>query len=152
MLATRRRRVRLGSPVNATRAPAWREAPSAAAEGFGGFDAGGFSGWVEAGGGAGGEAEEGCPEQEGGFDDGAPAAEQRDGDDGGEPEGSAEDSAEDAEGRRLCDDVGGDVAPGGAEGAAEPDLGGAFHDGDQRGVGDADGADEEADAGEGVEE
>ena len=53
-------------------------------------------------------------------------------------DGSAEQSEQDGFGEEL----GADVAFGGAEGAAQADLGAAFEDGDDHDVGDADGADD----------
>src|SRR6202040_38621 len=45
----------------------------------------------------------------------------------------------------LGQELGADVAFGGAQGAAQPDLGAAFQDGDDHDVGDSDGADPQRD-------
>jgi hypothetical protein len=48
----------------------------------------------------------------------------------------------------LDEELQGDVAPGGPQGAAQPDLAGALDDRHQRHVGDADGADQQRHAAE----
>ena len=67
-------------------------------------------------------------------------------------EGDADGTAEESEQDGFGEELGADVAPGGAEGAAQADLGAAFEDGDDHDVGDADRADQEGDGAEAEEQ
>ena len=64
----------------------------------------------------------------------------------------AGDAAEDGEEQGFGEELFGDVAAGGAERAAQADLGAAFEDGDDHDVGDADAADEQGDRAEAEEQ
>ncbi len=72
--------------------------------------------------------------------------------DGGDAEGRTEGSGECAGERCFEGDLTGDVGAGGAEGSSESDLGASFDDVEEGGVGDGDGADEQRECGEGVEQ
>ena len=65
---------------------------------------------------------------------------------------NADGPAEEGEQDGLGEELDADVAFGGAEGAAQPDLAAAFEDGDDHDVGDADGADEQGDGAEAEEQ
>ena len=68
------------------------------------------------------------------------------------PAADADGAADEGEQDRFGKELDADVAFGGAERAAQPDLGAAFEDGDDHDVGDADCADEERDGAEAQEE
>ena len=61
------------------------------------------------------------------------------------PSARPDDAADEAHRRRLAQELAGDVAAAGAEGAAQPDLARALHHRHERDVGDADRADDEGD-------
>src|SRR5215468_6384812 len=121
-------------------------------EGLGGGEAGGAEGGQQAGGGAdeqgggqaagpGGGGDDGGPVLGGGVDGGGGGA-------GGHPHRAAGQGEQDGLGQEL----GADVAPGGAQRAAQPDFGAAFEDGDDHDVGHADGADQQRDRAEAEEQ
>src|SRR5262245_7004257 len=121
-------------------------------EGFGGGHAGGAQGGQQAGDGADGKRGADAAGPGGGGDDDGPVLGARV--NGGgcragrDPRGAAEDGEHDGFGQEL----GADLPPGRAEGAAEADLGPSFQDGDDHDVGDSYAPDKQGDRAEAEEQ
>ena len=122
----------------------------AVAEGLDGIHAAGFEGGVEAADHADADGESDADEDGGGFDDGGIFAFGDFGEESKEAEGSAEaeDPAAEADDATFDNDLEEDIAAFGTDGEADADFADAFGDGSEHDIGDADAADDQADAGD----